>query len=218
LLRIYLYPLLAFGRASECYWVRPQKLGDNDIDDVVGDSGRFVNDGGQDLGHIMLDVLAQLLAAVGLGRTGEDVEACGEECRGELVGARDLVDEQDALPLGERSKNVHVLTIVGMGGVGEEGQHLEDDDREDFLPRVSVPCYTRLCYIAAASNLAYLELGSGIGRIGSKQLEHVDYAADCPCAHAIILVLQQALVRQFLRNGHERVAMCLFLVYSTQLV
>jgi hypothetical protein len=64
----------------------------------------------------------------------------------------------------------------------------------------------------------YLELGSRVGRIGSEQLEHVDDAANGPGAYAIVLVLQQALVRQFLRDGHERVAMCLFLVYGAQLV
>jgi hypothetical protein len=65
---------------------------------------------------------------------------------------------------------------------------------------------------------AYLELGGGIRRIGRKKLEHVDDAADSPGAHAIVLVLQQTRVRELLGDGHERVAMCLLLIYGAQLI
>jgi hypothetical protein len=64
----------------------------------------------------------------------------------------------------------------------------------------------------------YLELRGGIGRVGRKQLQHVDDAADGPRAHAIVLVLQQALLRQLLCDGQQRFAVRLFLVNGAQLV
>jgi hypothetical protein len=33
-----------------------------------------------------------------------------------------------------------VLAVVGVGGIGEEGQQLVDDDGEDFLRGESVTC------------------------------------------------------------------------------
>jgi hypothetical protein len=64
----------------------------------------------------------------------------------------------------------------------------------------------------------YLELGGWIGRIWREQLEHVDHAAHGPCAHAIVFVLQQALVGQFLGDRHEGVAMRFLLVDRAQLI
>ena len=64
----------------------------------------------------------------------------------------------------------------------------------------------------------YLQLLRWVGRIGREQLEHVDETTACPRAHACIFVLQQTRVRQFCRDGLERLAMCLLLVYCPQLV
>ena len=94
------------------------------------DCGCFVYYGREDLGHVVFDVLAQFFS---LGRSRQNVEAGCEEGRGELIGARNLVDEQNTLPFGERSEDVHVLAVVWVGGVCEERQQLEDDDGEDFL-------------------------------------------------------------------------------------
>ena len=50
-----------------------------------------------------------------------------------MFGARYFVDEQYTLPFGERAEHVHVLAVVGMSRVGEEGQQSENNDGEDFL-------------------------------------------------------------------------------------
>lgn len=65
---------------------------------------------------------------------------------------------------------------------------------------------------------AYLQLGRWVGRIWREQLEHVSNAADGPGAHAVVLVLQQAVVCQLLGDGHERLAVCIVLVQDAELV
>ena len=107
-----------------------------------------------------------------------------------------------------------MLAVVGVRGVGEEGQQLGDDDGEDFLGSASA--------IGARGDTtrrrAYLEVLRWVGRIGGEQLEHVDQTAARPGAHADILVLQQARRHELVRNRPQRLVVGLLLVNGAQLV
>lgn len=65
---------------------------------------------------------------------------------------------------------------------------------------------------------AHLQLGCWVRRFGRKQLQHVDETAARPCAHAGVLVLQQAAVGQLLGDGPQRFVVGVLLVHCAQLV
>ena len=50
--------------------------------------------------------------------------------RGRYVG-----EEDDALDLCQRLKDIEMLVIVGIGGVGQRGENSSDEERKDLLER-----------------------------------------------------------------------------------
>ena len=144
---------------------------------------------------MMFDVLAEFLTTVVCGIVCEYIEGSEEQLVEQRVGTGNIRQENNALDLIQRSDDLQVLLIVGVGWVTKGGNDGVYDEGEDVL------------------ELRRLERS-----VWSQEFEHFDYAQSGPYLHATVLVLEQVPLGQLLCKWDETISVGVFLLEFAQFV
>lgn len=72
--------------------------------------------------------------------------------------------------------------------------------------------------VAVWQGASHLQLRCGVWSVGRAEPEHVDDTAGSPGAHAAVLMRQEVLRCQLLRDGQQGIPVCLLLVHAPQLL
>ncbi|ELR06933.1 hypothetical protein GMDG_02303 [Pseudogymnoascus destructans 20631-21] len=111
----------------------PQELRNNNINNLRRQRRRLIYKRHQDLVHMKLGILAQLLPRRSLRRARHDVEEDGKEMQQQRLRIIHIRNEDDALDLRQRRQHVHMLRIIRIRRVRQRRQNRRHEQRENIL-------------------------------------------------------------------------------------